>query len=90
MRKSRRIGWFEKLRDGLAKGTDIGWYVVYCGDEDRSPVHSEERTAVQEEEIVEHNARPKTPRSANFRNMFGRRDRRPSRETKSRGESSVS
>lgn len=34
-RKSRRLGWFEKLRDELQKGEDIGWYVVVCGDEER-------------------------------------------------------
>lgn len=28
-------GWFEKLRDQLQGGEDIGWYVVVCGDEER-------------------------------------------------------
>jgi hypothetical protein len=34
---SNRLGWFERLRDGLQKGEDIGWYVVVCGDEERRP-----------------------------------------------------
>lgn len=32
-----RPGWFEKLRDGLQSGCDIGWFVVVCGDEERVP-----------------------------------------------------
>ncbi|SPN99601.1 uncharacterized protein DNG_02453 [Cephalotrichum gorgonifer] len=28
-------GWFERLRDQLQAGEEIGWYVVVCGDEER-------------------------------------------------------
>lgn len=28
-------GWIEKLRDQLQKDEKVGWYVIYCGDEDR-------------------------------------------------------
>lgn len=75
-RRSRRIGWFEKLRDGLQKGADIGWFVVVCGDEDRvfpakEPDISEEDEDYDEEEEEE---KPmKTPRSAGLRGMFHRK-----------------
>lgn len=74
-RRSRRLGWFEKLRDGLQKGADIGWYVVVCGDEDRvfpakEPDISEEDEDYDEEE----EDKPiKTPRSAGLRGMFHRK-----------------
>ncbi|KAF7559425.1 hypothetical protein G7046_g4729 [Stylonectria norvegica] len=29
-------GWFEKLRDNAQPGEAIGWYIVVCGDEERS------------------------------------------------------
>jgi hypothetical protein len=38
---SRQLGWFEKLRDGLQKGEEIGWYVVVCGDEERMTLSME-------------------------------------------------
>ncbi|KAE9363987.1 hypothetical protein N431DRAFT_356124 [Stipitochalara longipes BDJ] len=66
-RKSRRLGWFEKLRDGLQKGADIGWFVVVCGDEERvAPSMDVGRTSEDtEEEDV------KTPKSAGLRGFFG-------------------
>ncbi|KAN0104947.1 hypothetical protein V8E51_010692 [Hyaloscypha variabilis] len=67
-RKSRRLGWFEKLRDGLQKGADIGWFVVVCGDEERAaPSMDVGRTSedTEEEEDV------RTPRSAGLRGFFG-------------------
>ena len=39
--KKGQPGWFEKLRDGLQSGCDIGWYVVVCGDEERTPPAAE-------------------------------------------------
>ena len=68
-RKSRRLGWFEKLRDQLQKDGDIGWFVVVCGDEER------------ESPAMEAFGRPSTasdsssraPRSAGFRDFFRRR-----------------
>jgi hypothetical protein len=66
-RISRRLGWFEKLRDGLQKGADIGWFVVVCGDEERASPDIEIGTTSEdtEEEDV------KTPRSAGLRSFFG-------------------
>jgi hypothetical protein len=67
-RKSRRLGWFEKLRDGLEKGADIGWFVVVCGDEERaSPSLVRDTEDEEEEEPL------KTPRSAGLKGFFGRR-----------------
>jgi hypothetical protein len=69
-RKSRRLGWFEKLRDGLQKGADIGWYVVVCGDEERAaPSMNTGRTSEDTEEEEEEDQ--KTPRSAGLRGFFG-------------------
>lgn len=33
----KQANWFEKLRDGLEKEAEIGWYVVVCEDEERAP-----------------------------------------------------
>ncbi|KAK6819564.1 hypothetical protein PG987_016047 [Apiospora arundinis] len=33
---NKKPGWFEMLRDQLQRGEDIKWYVVVCGDEERS------------------------------------------------------
>jgi hypothetical protein len=89
-RKSRRLGWFEKLRDELAKGMEIGWFVVVCGDEERSVPDAvsgyfdgveEEDEEEEEAEIV---MRPKTPRSGSLKGFFSRKDRRPSRSSENR------
>lgn len=79
-RKSRRLGWFEKLRDQLAKTETIGWYVVVCGDEERAvPDLSGLRIQVgQKGKAGEDEMRPKTPRSAGMRGFFAKKDRRPS------------
>ncbi|KAK8105738.1 uncharacterized protein PG998_003789 [Apiospora kogelbergensis] len=34
---NKKPGWFEMLRDQLQRGEEIKWYVVVCGDEERSP-----------------------------------------------------
>jgi hypothetical protein len=71
-RKSRRLGWFEKLRDGLEKGADIGWFVVVCGDEERaSPSLVRDTEDEEEEEPL------KSPRSAGLKGFFGRRKNIP-------------
>jgi hypothetical protein len=68
-RKSRRLGWFEKLRDGLQKGADIGWFVVVCGDEERASP-----SLVKDIEDEDEEEEPlKTPRSAGLKGFFGRR-----------------
>jgi hypothetical protein len=79
-RKSRRLGWFEKLRDQLAKTEPIGWYIVVCGDEERTvPDLSGLQIEVgQKGRGGEDDLRPKTPRSAGMRGFFGKKDRRPS------------
>jgi hypothetical protein len=72
-RKSRRLGWFEKLRDGLQKGADIGWFVVVCGDEERASPSLVKDTEDEDEE-----EEPlKTPRSAGLKGFFGRRKNIP-------------
>ncbi|KAI9054847.1 hypothetical protein LZ554_001991 [Drepanopeziza brunnea f. sp. 'monogermtubi'] len=67
-RKSRRLNWFEKLRDGLQKDAAIGWHVVVCGDEERTPPSINED---EDEESVEEEEYQKPPRSANLRGFFG-------------------
>ncbi|KAH7384968.1 hypothetical protein BKA64DRAFT_154260 [Cadophora sp. MPI-SDFR-AT-0126] len=69
-RKSRRLGWFEKLRDGLQKGEEIGWFVVVCGDEERKApsVITEEGESTSSEEVE------KAPKSAGLmRGFFGKK-----------------
>jgi hypothetical protein len=82
-RKSRRLGWFEKLRDQLAKTESIGWYVVVCGDEERMvPDLSGLKIEVGEKgKAGDDDLRPKTPRSAGMRGFFSKKDRRPSGST---------
>jgi hypothetical protein len=82
-RKSRRLGWFEKLRDQLAKTESIGWYVVVCGDEERTaPDLSGLQIEVgQKGKTGEDDLRPKTPRSAGMLGFFAKKDRRPSGST---------
>ncbi|KUJ16905.1 uncharacterized protein LY89DRAFT_684910 [Mollisia scopiformis] len=69
-RRSRRLGWFEKLRDGLQKEADIGWYVVVCGDEERMVPTTIEEESEDESEEERH---MKSPRSAGLRGMFHKR-----------------
>jgi hypothetical protein len=69
-RKSRRLGWFEKLRDQLQKEATIGWYVVVCGDEERDISGLAGPTEDADDETG-----PKTPRSAGLRGFFGKRER---------------
>lgn len=45
-RRERRAGWLAKLRDHLQKDAEIGWFVVVCGDEDRSFPESDEEEVV--------------------------------------------
>ncbi|PMD21410.1 hypothetical protein NA56DRAFT_645679 [Hyaloscypha hepaticicola] len=66
-RISRRLGWFEKLRDGLQKGADIGWFVVVCGDEERASPEIEIGTTSDDTEEDD----AKTSRSAGLRSFFG-------------------
>jgi len=75
-RRSRRLGWFEKLRDGLQKGADIGWFVVVCGDEERTVGNMEHGS----EEDSDEEKPMKTPRSAGLRGMFHKRKDIPEEE----------
>ncbi|RDW91929.1 hypothetical protein BP5796_01323 [Coleophoma crateriformis] len=79
-KKSRRVNWFEKLRDQLQKGEEVGWFIVVCGDEERAcpttdilPEEDEDETWSGENKD---NERLKTPRSAGFRGLWGSRSRR--------------
>ncbi|KAM3077082.1 hypothetical protein ACMFMF_004998 [Clarireedia jacksonii] len=70
-RKSRRVGWFEKLREGLQSDEPAGWHVVCCGDEERwfPPAElSEELNSQDDEEHV-----PVVPRDTGLREFFKRR-----------------
>lgn len=70
-RKDRRAGWFEKLRDSLQNGEDIGWHVVVCGDEERASPSMEiirGRLEIDDDEQL------RTPRSAGFRGFFRKRN----------------
>ncbi|OTB06487.1 hypothetical protein M426DRAFT_318897 [Hypoxylon sp. CI-4A] len=40
---SKKAGWFEKLRDQLQRSESIRWYIVVCGDEERSSRMLDER-----------------------------------------------
>jgi hypothetical protein len=79
-RKGRRFGWFEKLRDQLAKTESIGWYVVVCGDEERTApdLSGLEIGVGQMGKAREDDLRPKTPRSGGMRGFFSKKDRKPS------------
>ncbi|PBP17305.1 hypothetical protein BUE80_DR011779 [Diplocarpon rosae] len=69
-KRSRRLGWFTKLRDALQAGEEIGWYVVVCGDQERAaPSMVEEREDGSEEE---EEGPQKAPRNAGLRGFFGR------------------
>ncbi|KAI1379497.1 hypothetical protein F4677DRAFT_334270 [Hypoxylon crocopeplum] len=39
---NKKAGWLEKLRDQLQRSESIRWYVVVCGDEERSGLEMEE------------------------------------------------
>ncbi|PBP27113.1 hypothetical protein BUE80_DR001854 [Diplocarpon rosae] len=67
-KRSRRLGWFTKLRDALQAGEEIGWYVVVCGDQERAaPSMVEAREEGSEEDEPQ-----KAPRNAGLRGFFGR------------------
>lgn len=85
-RKSRRLGWFEKLRDQLAKTESIGWYVVVCGDEERMvpDLSGLEIEVMQKTKAGDDDLRPKTPKSAGMRGFFGKKDRGPPGSTDDR------
>lgn len=78
-RKSRRANWFEKLRDQLQSEEQVGWFVVVCGDEERTCPSTDVLPEEDEEDetwSVGDNERLKTPRSAGFRGLWGSRSRR--------------
>ncbi|RKF54306.1 putative developmental regulator protein [Erysiphe neolycopersici] len=70
--KTREKDWFERLRDELEKDSDIGWYVVYCGDQEREiPAWVREKVRTEDPTVV---TSPKTLWSAGFKALFrGRR-----------------
>jgi hypothetical protein len=90
-RRSRRLGWFEKLRDSLQKEENIGWYVVVCGDDARTegvenmaPNADYDQYSSTEGEDTEKEIEPplRVPRSAGLKGFF-RRDK--DRESRSGG-----
>jgi hypothetical protein len=74
-RKTGHPGWLEKLRDGLQKGCDIGWFVVVCGDEERVPPPAEilrGRYSSRPSMTSDGSSSMKTQRSG-FRGLFRRK-----------------
>lgn len=71
-RKSRRLGWFEKLRDGIMKGEDIGWYVVVCGDEERASP-SVDPSSGRPSTSIESDDTERRPRSSGLKGFFGKK-----------------
>ncbi|KAI9674176.1 MAG: hypothetical protein M1817_001994 [Caeruleum heppii] len=71
---------FEKLRDALQPEAKIGWYVVYCGDEERIPPpvekDDEESDETDEDEPTPISPPPKSPgpKSPGPRGWFRRRE----------------
>jgi hypothetical protein len=70
-RKSRRVGWFEKLREGLQSDEPAGWHVVFCGDEERwfPPAEVLDEMDSQDDEEDP----PVVPRDTGLRGFFKRR-----------------
>ncbi|KAI0097413.1 hypothetical protein F4776DRAFT_535182 [Hypoxylon sp. NC0597] len=46
---NKKAGWLEQLRDQLQRTESIRWYVVVCGDEERSARELEERIRARKE-----------------------------------------
>ncbi|KAB8301325.1 hypothetical protein EYC80_003206 [Monilinia laxa] len=69
-RKNKRAGWFNKLREKLDAGEQMGWFVVVCGDEERCapPMDLSDGMQSAESEIEELQVR--RPKSAGFREFF--------------------
>jgi hypothetical protein len=78
-RKSRRLGWLEKLRDGLQKGADIGWFVVVVGDEERAAPDMYKRGSVSIDSAASGDEPylRSPPRSAGLKAFFNRRKKIP-------------
>jgi hypothetical protein len=74
-RKSKRQNWFEKLRDGLQKNEEIGWFVVVCGDEERTNPTDDEDADLESAERSE----------MDERNSWGSESVSPQRPPKSGG-----
>ncbi|PQE31378.1 developmental regulator protein [Rutstroemia sp. NJR-2017a WRK4] len=70
-RKSRRVGWFEKLREGLQSDESAGWHVVFCGDEERWFPPAEELDEINSQDDEEDS--PVVPRDTGLRGFFKRR-----------------
>ncbi|QSZ33633.1 hypothetical protein DSL72_005201 [Monilinia vaccinii-corymbosi] len=76
-RKNRRAGWFNKLREKLDPGEEMGWFVVVCGDEERwappvdLPGGMQSTNSCTEGEIEGSQAR--RPKSAGLRGFFRRK-----------------
>lgn len=76
-KKTQRAGWFEKLKEKLEPGQQMGWFVVVCGDEERwaPPVDSSDEMQRAESGIED--SPVKTPKSARLRGFFRRKTAKP-------------
>lgn len=76
-RKSKQLGWLEKLRDGLQKGAAIEWFVVVVGDEERIAPDVEpdlfERNSGSTAREENHRPLRSTKSMAGLRGLFNRK-----------------
>lgn len=72
-KRNQRAGWFDKLKENLEKGEEMGWYVVVCGDEERWVPPEEESDEEKSAEDEIEDPPPKTPVSARIKGFFSKR-----------------
>lgn len=77
-RLAKRLNWIEKLRDGLEKDAQIGWFIVVCGDEERlAPEFDSEDDMSITREVEEPTDPQRTPTRKGLRRFFSRANLRP-------------
>ncbi|KAH8804672.1 hypothetical protein F5884DRAFT_677782 [Xylogone sp. PMI_703] len=71
-RRSKWIGWLDKLKDALQKGEEIGWHVVVCEDEER-PYSATDSDREREDVVPEQFVERKTHRTSLIKDLLNRR-----------------
>ncbi|KHJ32995.1 putative developmental regulator protein [Erysiphe necator] len=66
--KTVKEDWFERLRNELENESDIDWYIVYCGDQEREI--SAWTLGNSNDEVLSAKSPPKTPWSAALKILF--------------------